>query len=137
MLTFNITTAGQTISDLLGINEHDRIYYIERLRYADDTPVLFEKTFMAVNLHPEMSIKVLHGSKYKYADEQGLNIDYAYQSISPIFAPDYIAHELRISDNQPILKIQNTTYLVDGRVFNTTELYFNTDYYQLNIIKKR
>lgn len=135
--TFNITQAGDTISQLLKIKPEDRIYYIERTRLADNIPMMFERTFMSVDLHPEMSVKILESSKYNYAEESGLLIDYSYQNITPIFPSDYIAQELNISTKQPILRVANTTYLKDGQVFDYTELYMNTDYYQLDIIKKR
>lgn len=137
VLTFNITQAGKTIANLLGLSERDSIYYIERIRFADNQPVLFEKTFMSVDLHPELSIKVLQNSKYQYAADHGLVIDWAYQNIAPIFPPAYIADELKISTNQPIIRVSNTTYMIDKRVFDYTELYMNTELYQLNIIKKR
>lgn len=135
--TYTITEAGNTISNILGIKPTDSIYYIERLRFADDDAVLFEKTFMSVDEHPELSIKVLQNSKYHYADEKNFKIDYAYQNIAPIFPPDYIADYLKISTKQPILRVSNTTYLNDGNVFDYTELFLHPDLYQLNIIKKR
>ena len=57
--TFNITKAGKTLSEILSIQPDDRVYYIERIRMADGQPIMFEKTFMSVDLHPEMSIKIL------------------------------------------------------------------------------
>lgn len=134
--SFNVTDAGTTISDLLKISPKDKIYYFERTRYADDDPVLFEKTFMSVDLHPEISIKVLSGSKYQYAKDHNMNIEYSSQNISPIFPPEYIANELRISNKTPILRIANTTYLDDGRVFDYSELYMHPELYQLNITKR-
>lgn len=135
VVAFNMTDAGNTIGHLLDIKPNDQIYYIERIRYADGTPVLFEKTFMAVDLHPELTIKVLENSKYAYAKNHSLNISHAYQNIAPIFAPDYIAIALNISNKQPILRIANTTYLDDERIFDYTELYLHPDLYQLNIVK--
>lgn len=135
VVSFNMTDAGNTIGHLLNIKPSDQIYYIERVRSADGVPVLFEKTFMAVNLHPELTIKVLENSKYAYGQKHGLNISHAYQNIAPIFAPDYIANALNISNKQPILRIANTTYIDDGRVFDYTELYLHPDLYQLNIVK--
>lgn len=135
--TFNITEAGETIASILGIQPKDRVYYIERTRFADKDPVLFERTFMSVDLHPELSMKVLQGSKYKYADDHNMVIDYAYQNISPIFPQEYIAEELKISEKQPILRVSNTTYMHNGKVFDYTELYMHPELYQLNIIKRR
>ncbi|MBP3398495.1 MAG: GntR family transcriptional regulator [Erysipelotrichaceae bacterium] len=137
VVSFNITEAGNTVASLLKIKPKDLIYYIERTRYADNEPVLFEKTFMSVDLHPELSIKVLQGSKYKYADEHNLTVDYAHQNITPIFPPEYIAAQLKLSPKQPILRVCNTTYIHDGTVFDYTELYMHPELYQLNIIKKR
>lgn len=135
VVSFNMTDAGNTIGHLLNIKPNDKIYYIERIRCADGIPVLFEKTFMSVDLHPELTVKVLESSKYAYAKEHGLNIVYAYQNIVPIFAPDYIADAINISNKQPILRIANQTYLEDYRVFDYTELYLHPDLYQLNIVK--
>ena len=135
--TFNITTAGMTLARILKIKPTDQIYYIERVRYADEQPIMFEKTFMSVDLHPDMSVKVLQSSKYKYADEHGLTPEVANQVISPIFPPEYIANELNINPKAPIIRISNTTYMKNGGVFDYTELYLNSDLYQLNIIKRR
>lgn len=132
---FGVITADKKIASLIGVRENDQIYHIERTRYADKDAVLFEKTFMSVSLHPNMSISVLQASKYRYMEEQGLNIDYASQHITPIFPSEYIADELKISARQPILKVANTTYLKDGRIFDYTELYMHPELYQLNIVK--
>ena len=135
--TFTITVAGKTLASILKIKPTDQIYYIERVRYADDQPIMFEKTFMSVALHPDMSIKVLQTSKYRYADEHGLSPEIANQVISPIFPPDYIAQELNINPKAPIIRISNVTTMKNGNVFDYTELYLNSDLYQLNIIKRR
>lgn len=135
--TFNITKTGTTMAHILGIKPDDMIYYIERTRYADNDPVLFEKTFMSVDLHPSISMAILRGSKYEYADKNNLSVDFSYQNIAPIFPPEYIAAYLKIFPTQPIIRIANTTYLKDGRVFDYTELYMNTELYHLNIFKKR
>lgn len=135
--SFNVTDAGTTLANILKINPQDKIYYFERTRYADDIPMAFEKNFMSVDMHPELSMKVLQQSKYKYGEEHGLIIDYSVQEISPIFPPAYIANELKISTTQPLLRVTNTTYLKDGRVFDYSELYMHPENYQLTIIKKK
>lgn len=132
---FSVITADKNIAALIGIQENDLVYHIERTRYADKDAVLFEKTFMSVDLHPDMSISILLASKYRYMEEHNLNIDYASQHITPIFPSEFIADELKISTKQPILKVANTTYLKDGRIFDYTELYMHPELYQLNMIK--
>lgn len=137
ILTFNVTQAGNTIASILGISKEDRIYYIERLRLADNIPLMFERTFISVDKHPNLSYGVMEGSKYTYARENHFEIDNAYQRINPIFPGDYIADALKISPKQPILRVNNIVYLKDGSVFDFDELYINTDYYQVDYIVKK
>lgn len=133
---FNILKAGNEMSRILNLSTNDQIYYIERTRFANDDPVLFERTFMSVALHSTLSMSHLLGSKFKYAKECNFKIDYAHQNISPIFPSEYIAKELRIAVDQPIIRIINITYCEDGTVFDYTELYLHPELYQLNIVKK-
>ncbi len=135
--TFSITDAGETISKKIGIAPTDKAYYIERTRYVDNEAVLFERTFMSVDLHPNLSMKILSDSKYKYGESYGLQIDYSSQNISALIPPNYVANYLSISNDQPIIKIMNTTYLKDKTVFDYTELFLHPVLYQLNITKKR
>lgn len=135
--TFSVTTAGKTMAKILGIQEEDRIYFIERTRLANGIPVMFERTYMSVALHPTMSIGILESSKYQYAEQSGFDIDYDYQNITPIFPPEYIAEVLKCDPKMPIIKINNTVYMKNGTIFDFDELYLHPDLYQLNIIKRR
>ncbi len=134
--TFYITKVGEHIGRIMGLKPTEKIYYIERLRFADNDPILFEKTYMEVEKHPEMSVKILEGSKYEYAREHGMDISISYQNITPVFAPEEIAKKMKISSKIPILKLSNITYLTNGELFDYNELYMNTELYQLNIVKK-
>lgn len=135
--TFNITMAGENIASLLKIKKEDKVYYIERIRYADDIPMMFERSFLSVAMHPDLSFRIMEGSKYKYADDHGFAIDCSHQRVYPVFPSEYIADSLKISPKQPVLKINNTVYLKSGNVFEYTELFLNPDHYQLDLIKKR
>ena len=57
--TFTIIAAEKKIASLLGIKTNEMIYHIERTRFADKDAILYEKTYMAVDLHPNMSVAVL------------------------------------------------------------------------------
>ncbi len=133
--TFTIINAEKKIASLLGIKVNEKIYHIERTRFADKDAILYEKTYMSVALHPNISVGVLQDSKYKYAEDNGLHIEYASQHIVPIFPSEKIADELKISMKQPMLKVSNTTYLKNGKIFDHTILYLHPELYQLNIVK--
>lgn len=133
---FKIINAGEKIARIMKINPNTKIYFIERIRFADKEALVFERTYMEVSKHPEISVKILENSKYEYARKNAMKITTCYQNIVPIFPPEQIAEKLNISSKIPILKILSSTYLEDGELFDYNELYINTELYQLNIIKK-
>ncbi len=133
--SFSVVTAGETICNLLNIEKNSPVYFIERTRYADDIAIMFERTYMSIDIHPNISLNILKNSKYQYAVDEGLNIEYSNQNITPIFASEYIAGQLDISTTQPMIKVANTTYLEDGKVFDHSELYLHPELYQLNMVK--
>jgi DNA-binding GntR family transcriptional regulator len=137
VISFSITEAGAGVAHLLGIKASDSVYYIERTRHADGVPVMFEKTFMSVTMHPDLTINALMGSKLKYGEDHGMIVEYTSQNITPVFPTLYIANELGIPETEPILRITNVKYLEDNRIFDYEELYINTELYQINIIKRR
>ncbi|HHW03438.1 MAG TPA: GntR family transcriptional regulator [Thermoanaerobacterales bacterium] len=136
--TFMIKEADSKIADILGIKENDMIYYIERSRYANGDLYVFEKTYMSVKSNPSISIKILEGSKYEYAEKiRGVKIDYSFHQTFPILPDKMLSKLFGISETTPIIKIANTTYLEDGSVLDFTELFLNSPKYQLNYIRKR
>lgn len=135
--TFSIVSAGKTVSKILNINPSDQIFYVERVRFANNDPVLFEKSFFHTEKHPNLSMSVLLSSKYDYAEKNDMDVIMADQNISAIFPPEHIAKELQITMTSPMIKILNTSYTKHGNVFDYTELYLHPDLYQLNIQKRK
>lgn len=136
--TFMIKEADAQIASILGIDEHDMVYYIERSRYGNDDILMFEETYMATKFYPDISIKYLESSKYDYIENiRGLHIDFAIHQTMPILPPEHIADMFHITINTPIIKIGNTSFLTNGQVMDYTIQYMNSPKYQLNYIRKR
>ncbi|MGG7176378.1 GntR family transcriptional regulator [Clostridium paraputrificum] len=136
--SFSIIEADSKIARMIGVEPGDMIYYIERTRYGNDDIFVFEKTFMSVKDNPDISIKVLEGSKYHYIEHvRNKKIKYSYHQTYPVLPPKNIAEIFDLDENTPIIKIGNTTYLEDGSILDYTELYMNSPKYQLNYIRAR
>lgn len=136
VIAFNVVKANKKNSEILGVKLGDNIYYIERIIYLEKQPIIFEKSYMSVKMHPEISIKCLEDSKYKYAINHNFNIQYSYQKVSPTFPTESIANVLKILPTQPILRVEMTTHLSDGTVFDYQKRYYNSELYQYNVIKR-
>ena len=62
---------------------------------------------------------------------------FVVHTINPILAPPEIAMIFQISVKEPILKINNVTYLTDGSVMDYTVQYNNPEKYQMKYIRNR
>lgn len=136
--SFCIIEADAKIASILGINEGERVYYFERVRYGNNEILMFEQTYMATKYFPDISIKYLENSKYDYIEKvHGAKIDYSLHQTIPILPSPEIAELFNININTPIIKVGNTTFLKDGRVMDFTNQYMNSPKYQLNYIRYR
>lgn len=136
--TFTIKEADPQIATILGIDEHDMVYYIERMRYANDDVLMYEESYLAAKKFPDITIRYLEQSKYEYVEKvRGLKIDYAIHQTTPVLPPEHIAEMFHIALNTPIIKVGNTSFLTNGEVMDYTLQYMNSPKYQLNYIRKR
>lgn len=137
VVTFEVVKAPDSLYRILGIDKEEMVYHIQRIRYADDVPFVLETTHMSVRLYPDMSLKILNGSKYHYVEDTlGLKIKYSQHTVTPILPSRDVMELFGLSAQQPIVKAANTTFLENGQVLDYTELTYNSPKYQLRYIKQ-
>lgn len=136
--SFNITKADKKIAQLLRIEEGERVYYFERIRLVEDKAYILERTYMSVEMFPDLSIEHLEGSKYHYVEKiKDYKIDYAHHQIMPVIPSEEIEEIMHLETDMPVLKIVNTTYLTNGKIMDYTVQIINSPIYQYNYIHKR
>lgn len=137
VITFELMKVPDRLYRTLGIGKDEMVYYIQRIRYADGIPFVLETTHMSVRLYPDMSLKILNGSKYHYVEDTlGLKIAYSEHTVTPLLPSEEIAELFGLSPRQPIIRAANTTFLENGQVLDYTELTYNSPKYQLRYIKQ-
>lgn len=137
VLAFELIRVPDSLYQTLHIEKDEMVYYIQRVRCADGVPFSFETTYMSARLYPDVSLKILNGSKYHYVEDTlGLKIAYSNHTVTPILPSAEVAKLFDLEDDQPIVKIANTTYLENGQVLDFTELLYNSPKYQLRYIKQ-
>ena len=53
--SFKVITADKETAKKLNIQNESKIYYLERIRLADDIPIMLEKTFLPASRFPRLS----------------------------------------------------------------------------------
>lgn len=131
IISFEHIEASQEIADKLFLNEKDEVIFIERVRYGNDIPVLFEQLYIPAKLFKTITKENLTGSFYQYMEhELGMQISHCIQSIEAISADSKVSIALEVNKNVPTLLIVRNTFLSNGRPFEYVRSYYRADQYK-------
>ena len=125
--------ADKKLAKLLGIDENEDVWYMERIRQIDDTPAVFEQSYIAISLLPNLTRKDLMSSKFEYVRSQGLEISDSDREISAEIPDDYVASSLHLKRNEPILLAECITYLKGGQVLEYSTIFYNQKKYRFKL----
>lgn len=137
VLTFELIKVPKQLYQILQIEKDELVYYIQRVRYANGIPFILEISHMSTRLYPDISYKILNGSKYHYVEDTlGLKIAYNEHTVTPVMPSTELRDLFGLGENQPIIKVDNTTHLENGQILDFTEQFYNSPKYQLRYIKQ-
>ena len=116
VLHFAHELPGQDVAEKLGIKEKDPVLHFERVRYANDQPLVLEKSWIPAAECPDLKREDVKGSLYlvllkKYHH----HIAAAHQSLRAVLASELDARILDLQIGEPVMLVRGVTYLHDGR----------------------
>lgn len=119
VLHFSTISASKVLDDvphLLHVDGQSSLYYVERVRCADDVPVIFEKRYIVGAYCPGLVRTDLQGSLYAlWTGRFKLRIEGAEERIRAVHLRGFEARTLRVWDGAAGLLIQSVGYLEGGR----------------------
>ncbi|HKL61487.1 MAG TPA: GntR family transcriptional regulator [Acholeplasma sp.] len=131
VLKFERIVTPVDLTEKLFLTKKDEVIHIERVRYGNDTPVLFEQLYIPSKLFKTIVEKDLEGSFYTYLEKElGLQISHCIQSIEAIKADQILSEALQVKLNDPVLLIVRNTFLSNGRPFEFVKSYYRADQYK-------
>jgi GntR family transcriptional regulator len=122
--------ARAAIAAFLGMSEGDPIFKLTRIHYLDNEPLSIVESYLpavllgAVDQFPHRS---LHDIMWNDFD---LKVAKSVHTIAVTRAETHIANLLRIGLGDPVMHVQASTYLQDGRPIRWTDNFFREDRYQ-------
>ncbi|WP_208588536.1 GntR family transcriptional regulator [Gracilibacillus suaedae] len=138
IIEFKVIPSNEEIANKLAITKGEPIYYIKRLRKADNMPMMLETNFMEVQKYPDLSYDRIRKSKYEFIEGYTKEtIDQSHHIVVPIMPSDEIVNYFNCDPSTPLLKVLNTTYLSNGQILDYTELILNGEEYQYQSIRGR
>ncbi len=139
ILNAEIIKADNNLAQKLHLAVDNDLYKIERLRYANSSPLCYQKIFLPVALCPDLDEKKLAKvSLYETIEKDyGLKISYAKQTIHACMSNYKIAALLELNDLTCMLKVNRTTYLDTNECIEYSESYYVSDRYELSMTLNR
>ncbi len=126
----------EKIAKYLNIPVGAEIYILERLRYADDIPVLIEKAHLNVSLFPNfMDIDFSQKSLYETMEkEYGITLHHVYQKLKTQTVSGKHAQMIFDVEEAVALVMENTSYDIYTRPVEYTISHINGERYSLRYV---
>ncbi|WP_170008430.1 GntR family transcriptional regulator [Bacillus fonticola] len=135
LLQFEIIPAHEEVSDVLLMKENTPVYYVSRIRYADEFPMAIEYTYLPANEVKGLTEeKLAQHSLYSFLQtECGLLLAEADQAIDAGLATQEEAEALQIEEGAPVLIINRITRTVHGDPIEWSKSIYRGDKYTFTI----
>lgn len=113
------------------------LYYIERLRTADNVPMALEFSYIDENLVPGLDSENLEESLYQIlVHKRHIQVTRVDQSICPGVCSGSEAGLLELEPGAPVLILERTIYTGEKRPFYWLKFVFRGDVYRLHPIRE-
>jgi len=134
VLHFAQELPSKDVAEKLGIKEKDPVLHFERVRYANDKPLVLEKSWIPATECPDLKREDVTGSLYlvlfkKYQH----HIAAAHQSLRAVLASELDARILDLQIGEPVMLVRGVTYLHDGRAIELQESHFRAESIEFTI----
>ncbi|MDR0484411.1 MAG: GntR family transcriptional regulator [Alphaproteobacteria bacterium] len=127
ILVAEYITPTNDIKNLLKLNNNEQVFYMERVRYIDDIPAIFEISYAPSNFVSKNLKEEFCKSKYFYAKNNGYYIKEIHKEYQALL-PDYKIKNILGIKPQHVVFLQNIiSYLDNGVIFEFSKIYYNQD----------
>lgn len=131
--------AGDEVGSQLAIPSDQEVVVIERIRYANKEPVMYNIAFFPTSLGKRLMEEdlennpVLHILENKY----GILLAEAEYRLESVMPPTKVRRTLAMDKNTPILLVKRTNYSTDKRPVYYVQLYHRGDKFRYVVNVKR
>lgn len=118
--------------------ENNKILKLQRIRTADDKPVVYCIDYLNSHLFPIEIEDDFSNSLFDLLENKyDLEIKYAVTEIIPVTANDFLMEKLDVKKHSPILLLEQMHYDKQERLFLYSKNYFRSDQFQFKVLRSR
>ncbi|WP_277630708.1 GntR family transcriptional regulator [Atopococcus tabaci] len=125
VVSYHVKPASNSEAEKLHLEENAEVLQMERIRYADGTPICLEVASIPYHMVSSLSKKQVTQSLYHTLEtEKGISLERAEQTISATLASERVAELLDMKRGEAILRLRQVSYSKDNTPFE----YVRTQY---------
>lgn len=117
LISYHAVSPSDQEKERLRLTKGDRVIRMERVRYADETPVVYEVAVVPEHLIRHFKKEDITRHFFQTLIDHGHKIGKSEQTIYARLANEKVANYLDISKNQAVLALRQVSYLEDGTPF--------------------
>ncbi|AIY04451.1 transcriptional regulator, GntR family [Planococcus sp. PAMC 21323] len=138
IINFEILEPDVEVATDLRLVDGEKVYFIERIRFADEKTMAIERTYLPVERFPGLHQDLLQGSLYAMIENnQQLKISHASQRMEAGMVKKEDAELLQIDVPAAILMIERISYLDGDLPFELVRSTYRADRYKFTTEIKR
>lgn len=134
-----VVPVSERVARHLGLSPAKQVFFLRRLRLVNQEPVILLHNYVVYERCPMIEkIDFTHSRLFEALEEHfGLMIDYGHRSFEAQVADKETAKLLGIAKRDPLMYLEQVTYLHDGSPIECSELWLRGDRFKLGATVKR
>lgn len=136
ILDFSIINCDEKIANIMNIRVDSQIYKLIRIRLVDDSPIMYETTYLPISIFPNLTLETLKEKPLYTILKENYKIKFlkAEETFFPILPTESESSYLNINPQDPSIKIQRVTFSLEESVIEFTESIVRGDKFKYKVI---
>ncbi len=129
--------APQSVCDTFQISNQQKIFYIERVVFADDKPTIYINDYFAPYVQQcNPNWDVFAGNLVQFlANTLDTKLHQLQSHIRAVALSEKIADVLQLSKNSPALSVKSLIFTIDNQPVTHSCIWFNSNIVELDIVR--
>ena len=138
-LDFEVREASKVVASHLDLHLGEKVYRMRRLRFADDVPLMIERTYVPVSLCEGLTLARMEGqSLYDIMEKDyHITIRCAQETFGARLVRPDEAKLLGIEEGSPVFRMVRTTYSNKNTVVEYTRSVARADEFEYRVMHMR
>lgn len=135
LITYQIGKPSLSEKERLGIKPDDEVLRMERIRFADDTPICHEVVTIPYHVVEKMSKNDISTHLYETLEKNGYQIGRVTEHISAAVCNENDARLLKAKKGEALITRRQVTELSDGKPFEYTRARYVAERFEFTFSK--